>query len=161
MLMITGRVSGGPAGPVVRRLDPRWLLIALLPLVGVFGVGQARAALPSNCDQSGTDVSCQFSFTGAPDQAFKVPAGIGSVDVVAVGAPGGASGPRFPSPVPGGPGALAKGSLTVTGGQTLYVEVGGPGDDGFETSAGGFNGGGTGDARTSRRPWRWRGWGSV
>ena len=51
MLMITGRVSGGPAGPVVRRLDPRWLLIALLPLVGVFGVGQARAALPSNCDQ--------------------------------------------------------------------------------------------------------------
>ena len=75
-------------------------------------------------------MSCQFSFTDAPDQTFKVPAGISSVDVVAVGAPGGAAGPRFPSPVPGGAGAVAKGSLKVTGGQTLYVEVGGPGGAG-------------------------------
>ena len=118
---------------------------------GVLGVGQAGAALPSNCAQSGTNVSCQFSFTGA-DQTFTVPAGISSVNIVAVGAPGGASGPRNPSPVPGGAGALARGTLNVRGGQTLYVEVGGPGDDGFYTSAGGFNGGGMGDARRASGP---------
>jgi hypothetical protein len=123
------------------------LLVASVVLAGVWGIGQARAALPTNCDQSGIKVSCRFSFTGAPDQTFKVPAGISSVEIVAVGAPGGASGPRYPVPVPGGAGAVARGTLSVTGGQTLYVEVGGPGDDGFYTSVGGFNGGGMGDPR--------------
>ena len=121
-------------------------------LGGVLGVGQAGAALPSNCDQSGNDVSCRFSFTGDPDQTFKVPAGIDSVNVVAVGAPGGASGPRIPSPVPGGAGAIATGTAKVTGGQTLYVEIGGPGGAGFDTSAAGFNGGGTGAPRNSDGP---------
>jgi Glycine rich protein len=154
--MTTGRVLGsGPlAAPVTRRFGRWWLAVAFLPplgLAGVLGIGQARAALPSNCDQSGIKVSCQFSFTGA-DQTFTVPAGTSSVDIVAVGAPGGASGPRFPSPVPGGAGALARGTLKVTGGQVLHVEVGGPGDDGFTTSVGGFNGGGMGDPRRSSGP---------
>jgi hypothetical protein len=142
------------AAPVTRRFGRWWLAVAFLPplgLAGVLGIGQARAALPSNCDQSGIKVSCQFSFTGA-HQTFTVPAGTSSVDIVAVGAPGGASGPRFPSPVPGGAGALARGTLKVTGGQVLHVEVGGPGDDGFTTSVGGFNGGGMGDPRRSSGP---------
>lgn len=121
-------------------------------LPGVLGVGQAHAALPSNCDQSGLNVSCQFASTGSPDQPFTVPAGVSSVDVVAVGGTGGASGPRVPSPVLGGAGALVKGTLAVTGGQTLLVQVGGSGDDGFDTSAGGFNGGGTGDLRRNSGP---------
>jgi hypothetical protein len=116
------------------------------------GVGQARAGLPSNCEQSAITVSCTFSFTGAPDQTFKVPAGVSSVDIVAVGAPGGDSGPREPSPVPGGGGAVASGAVEVSSGQVLYVEVGGPGDAGFFTSAGGFNGGGMGDPRRSSGP---------
>jgi Fibronectin type III domain len=121
------------------------VLAAALLLAGVAGVGRARAALPSNCAQQGNDVTCKFSFTNAPDQTFKVPAGVSSVKVVAVGAPGGAAGPRFPSPTPGGAGAVASGTVSVAGGQTLYVEVGGAGDAGFTDSAGGFNGGGPGD----------------
>jgi hypothetical protein len=131
----------------------RLLVVAFVPsllLTGVHWVGQARAGLASNCKQSGSTVTCTFSSTGA--ERFPVPAGVGSVQVEAVGAPGGASGPRYPSPVPGGAGALARGTLKVTGGQMLYVEVGGPGDDGFNTSAGGFNGGGMGDPRRGSGP---------
>ena len=140
------------------RLSGRWAVgglgVAAVLLAGVLGwrrraallgVLRARAALPSNCAQQGNVVTCKFSFTDAPDQTFKVPAAISSVNIVAVGAPGGAAGPRFPSPVPGGAGAVASGTLEVTGGQTLYVEVGGPGGDGFSGSEGGFNGGGPGD----------------
>ena len=54
--------------------------------------------------------------------------------------------------VPGGPGAIARGTLPVIAGQTLYVQVGGAGDAGYFTSAGGFNGGGTGDARNANGP---------
>ena len=121
-------------------------LVAVVLLAGVVGVGRARAALPSNCSQKGGVVTCSFSFTNFPDQTFEVPAGISSVGIVAVGAPGGSTGPRFPSPTPGGAGAVASGTVSVTGGQTLYVEVGGAGDAGFTDSAGGFNGGGPGDA---------------
>jgi hypothetical protein len=143
--MIAGRWNVGGLGW-------RWRVAGLLAavlLAGVLGVGRARAALPSNCSQSGEDVICSFSSTGFPDQTFQVPAGISSVNVVAVGAPGGAAGPRFPSPVPGGAGAVASGIVSVTGGQTLYVEVGGAGDAGFTDSAGGFNGGGTGDSASN------------
>ena len=120
-------------------------LVAVVLLAGVVEVGRARAALPSNCSQKGGVVTCSFSFTNFPDQTFEVPAGISSVGIVAVGAPGGPTGPRFPSPTPGGAGAVASGTVRVTGGQTLYVEVGGAGDAGFTDSAGGFNGGGMGD----------------
>jgi hypothetical protein len=148
------KVSGRRGG---RGLGSRWpaavLAAAVLALAwvlrrvlaGVLGVGRARAALPPNCTRSGNEVTCKFSFTGAPDQTFEIPAGVSSVNVVAVGAPGGGAGPRFPSPVPGGAGAVASGTLKVTGGQTLYVEVGGSGGDGWSGSEGGFNGGGPGD----------------
>src|SRR6185312_8094790 len=105
------RVLGvsAPGGCDVGGLGWPWrvagLVVAVL-LVGVVGVGRARAALPSDCSQNGSDVSCSFSYTGFPDQTFKVPAGAGSVTVMAVGAPGGAAGPCFPSPVPGGAGAV-------------------------------------------------------
>jgi hypothetical protein len=111
-----------------------------------------HAALPANCDQSASKVTCTFS-AGSADQTFAVPASIERVDVVAVGAPGGESGPRNDNgPVAGGAGAVAGGTLPVTPGQTLYVQVGGPGDAGFFTGAGGINGGGAGDARTPLGP---------
>ncbi len=138
----------------VGRLGWPWRVVGLVAavlLVGVLGAGRARAALPSNCAQTGEDIACTFSSTGFPDQTFKVPVGISSVNIVAVGAPGGAGGPRFPSPVPGGAGAVASGTLSVTGGQTLYVEVGGAGGNGFDDGAAGFNGGGPGDT-ASRTP---------
>ena len=136
-----------------RRSRPRptaWAAaFGLTPLlVAAIAAGQAGAALPAGCSQAGTTVTCAFGSTGA-EQTFTVPDGVGSVRVVAVGAPGGASGPRQPSPVPGGAGAVVTGTLPVTPGRTLYVVVGGPGDAGFYTSAGGFNGGGAGVARNT------------
>lgn len=141
MLMIAGRVfDNGPlAGRVVGRVAWwRTLLVCIGPVL--LAAGQARAALPSNCAQNGQEVTCSFSFTGNPDQTFTVPAGISNVKVLAVGAAGGAAGPRFPTPAPGGAGAVATGMVNVTAGQTLYVEVGGRGGDGFDGSAPGFNG---------------------
>lgn len=93
-----------------------------------------------------------FLFTGA-EQTFKVPGGVTSVHVVAIGGGGGSS-----SGI-GGVAGQVTGDLTVTPGQTLYVEVGGRGQDGGNGGAGGFNGGGSGaaggggasDIRTSPR----------
>jgi hypothetical protein len=83
-----------------------------------------------------------FSFTGA-EQTFKVPAGVTSVRVVAVGGMGGALGTSL-----GGFGALATADLPVTAGQVLYVEVAGNGGSVASNAntggAGGFNGGGAG-----------------
>jgi len=78
-----------------------------------------------------------FLFTGA-EQTFKVPGGVTSIHVVAIGGGGGSS-----SGI-GGVAAQVTSDLTVTPGQTLYVEVGGRGQDGGTGSLGGFNGGGNG-----------------
>jgi len=78
----------------------------------------------------------EFGFTGG-EQTFTVPAGVTSVHVVAVGGRGGSSGGV------GGAAAQASGNLTVTPGQTLYLEVGG---NGRSLGGGGFNGGAAGAA---------------
>src|SRR5262245_50860907 len=67
-----------------------------------------------------------FSSTGG-EQTFVVPAGVSSVDVVAVGGSGAAASST------GGRGATVTGTLSVTPAQVLYVEVGG---DGSGTSGG-------------------------
>jgi hypothetical protein len=89
-----------------------------------------------------------FSFTGG-EQSYTVPAGVTSLHVVVVGAPGGA-GLTVADAGTGGAGAGgARGiaDLAVTPGEVLYVEVGGAGGPGgfsfFGGGAGGFNGGGT------------------
>jgi Glycine rich protein len=79
-----------------------------------------------------------FSYTGA-EQVFVVPAGVSRVEVTVIGAKGGRAGSPFAG-LAVGRGALVTGSLAVSPGQALYVEVGGAGG----TSAGGFNGGGPG-----------------
>ncbi len=89
--------------------------------------------------------SVTFRSTGA-EQTFTVPAGVSSVDIVAVGARGGSAGASFG---PGGFGGIAAAVLPVSPGQALYVEVGGNGGSGRGSAvngAGGFNGGGRGGA---------------
>jgi hypothetical protein len=77
-----------------------------------------------------------FRFTAA-EQTYHVPAGITSVRVKAIGAPGGDK--AYDGT--GGYGAKLVADLAVTPGQTLYVEVGGDGD-GSNASTSGWNGGG-------------------
>lgn len=81
-----------------------------------------------------------FTFTGS-EQTFVVPAGVTRLHVVAIGGRGGEAGS-----VAGGAAAKAEADFTVTPGQTLYVEVGGNGQDVIDgtAGAGGFNGGGAG-----------------
>jgi len=107
----------------------------------------AASALPCSTG------SATFLFIGE-EQCYTVPAGVTSVGVVAVGAPGvagGIAGSAEGLPGVGGLGASVAGKLTVMPGEVLYVEVGGPGAAGqpgspFEGAggAGGFNGGGPG-----------------
>ena len=83
-----------------------------------------------------------FTHTGA-EQTFVVPGGVTSIEVLAIGGRGGEA-----AGTPGGAAAKVSADLTVTPGQTLYVEVGGEGQDvtGATIGAGGFNGGGAGGA---------------
>lgn len=91
---------------------------------------------------SGADaetVSQTFVYTGG-EETFGVPAGVSSIEVKAVGGSGGSADRS------GGAAAQVTGSLGVIPGETLYVEVGGRGQDGGSGGAGGFNGGGNGGA---------------
>ena len=80
-----------------------------------------------------------FSFTGG-EQSYTVPAGVSSLSITAIGAPGG--GPQSGG-LAAGRGADVSGVVDVAPGQVLYVEVGGTGG----SPAGGFNGGGDSGTR--------------
>jgi hypothetical protein len=85
-----------------------------------------------------------FTYTGK-EQEFKVPAGVTSIEVVAVGSEGGTA--RYGAA--GGVGAIVTGDLPVKPEQVLYVEVGGAPFNGGGLSRGnGGSGGGASDART-------------
>jgi Glycine rich protein len=120
-------------------------LSALCALAGVL-------ASPVAAAQATTQT---FNYTGG-EQTFTVPAGVTSLEVLAVGAHGGSAADA------GGSAAQVTGTLSVTPGETLYVEVGGNGQNGNPNgnsgaSSGGFNGGAAGggggggasDVRTS------------
>jgi len=90
--------------------------------------------------QSVTVVNCPsgsmtFNYTGS-SQTFTVPACISSVQIQAWGAQGGTG---------GGQGGYATGTLAVSGGQVLQVNVGG---QGTSSGPGGWNGGGTSQGTT-------------
>jgi hypothetical protein len=82
-----------------------------------------------------TPVDVPFAYTGA-EQTWTVPAGVTTVHLALVGGHG-ATGQS--SAIGGNPNKVV-GDVTVTPGDTLYVEVGGGGVGG----SGGFNGGGAG-----------------
>ena len=112
--------------------------MSTLVLVAVIGCVLAPAAAAAAAPAT-------FVFTGA-EQTYTVPAGVTSLQVVAVGAPGGAG---FSNAAPGvggagADGATATATLAVTPGEGLYVEVGGAG--GTADGTGGFNGGGAGSS---------------
>jgi hypothetical protein len=154
-----GRRGFGLAGVMWMRRSGRRTVLRLR-LVGIGAVAAvvgslvvwvvapgSAAALPSNCSLSESTVTCTFSYTGA-EQTFVVPSGARQLSVSAVGAPGGAGytcTTCFTSGA-GGVGGVASGVVSVSGGQTLYLEVGGAGASGNDGSggAGGFNGGGSG-----------------
>lgn len=94
-----------------------------------------------------------FTFTGA-EQTFTVPPCVTSITIEAWGAQGGAGFPFTTTySQAGGKGGYATGTLSVTPGQTLYVNVGEQGvsaNNNYNGSggpnAGGYNGGGTGSS---------------
>jgi hypothetical protein len=94
------------------------------------------------CSQSGSTATCTYLFTGSR-QLFTVPAGVTSLQVVAVGGQGGSG-----LGGPGGYGAKVAGTLAVTPGNVLYVYVGGNGGNASGADAngqpGGFPDGGAG-----------------
>jgi hypothetical protein len=103
-------------------------------MVGVLFAGAATA-------QAATQT---FNYTGG-EQTFTVPAGVTSVEVTAIGGHGGSAAAS------GGAAAQVTGTLSVTPGETLYVEVGGNGANGNPNGggtsvSGGFNGGAAGGA---------------
>jgi Glycine rich protein len=116
---------------------PGGVLVVMMATVGALAAGSGVSAAGAET------VSQTFVYTGA-EQTFVVPAGVHSVQVLAVGGHGGRAGL---DPI-GGVAAQVTGALTVRPGETLYVEVGGngaPGEAGSqELHAGGFNGGGDG-----------------
>lgn len=120
------------------------LTAGLLGLWAIALAGSASAALPSNCSQSGQTVTCTFSYTGA-EQTWSVPAGVASAQINAVGGTGGVNEDNDGF---GGYGGTVSANVAVTGGSTLYVDVGGNGATGTNGGAGGLSGsqasGGTG-----------------
>ncbi len=124
-------------------------VVSVLCAVGAWSAalglaGPAAAALPANCTVTGGAATCSYASTGG-EQTFLVPDGVQSISVKAVGAPGGTS---DSGTNPGGFGATVTGTLSVSPGQTLYVEVGGLATDGagcnfHQVCVGGFNGGGS------------------
>jgi hypothetical protein len=104
---------------------------AAIVAMGLLGSSAPPALAAGSCQ---TGAVAAFSFSGS-EQCYTVPAGVTSVQVVAVGAPGGSGGTS-------GLGAVVSGRLSVTPSETLFVEVGGSGSALNASAAGGFNGGG-------------------
>lgn len=100
--------------------------------------------------RAGSITSQTFSYTGG-QQTFTVPAGITLVTVDAKGAEGGMgcayiAGTYHCSNSAGGKGGRVQKTLTTTPGETLYIYVGGKGENGIDGTGGngGYNGGGKG-----------------
>jgi hypothetical protein len=133
-----------------------WLLaVALaLPLLLVAAVGAGPARAGTTSCQTGL---ATFSSTGA-EQCYTVPAGVTSLDVQVIGAPGGPDGGGM-DPTPGksgtgGEGAVVTAELDLSGlqlsGNVLYMEVGygGSGGPAPYPYGGTNNGGNSSDIRT-------------
>ena len=141
-----------------RRNSIRLSLLGIL-VSGVFltlFAGFGAASSPP-CPTTPGAQSCTYSFTGG-EQSFTVPAGVTSIHVVSQGGGGGVGDCAsstcsgfFGSGGAAGKGAQVSADLSVTPGQTLYVEVGGAANTGGRicnvacAPVGGFNGGGNGD----------------
>jgi hypothetical protein len=122
---------------------------ALAGVAAAVVLGMLMLAAPSALASCPSTSTC-FAYTGA-EQTYVVPAGATAVDVTAIGAAGGAGCIGTFGTQPdgtGGEGAQISGAVPVTGGETLYVEVGGDGSPPAlcigDVGVGGFNGGANG-----------------
>jgi Domain of unknown function DUF11/Bacterial Ig domain len=134
----SGRVDGHQKedDPMKRISLPSRIAIGAAMLAVLVTPEGAGAALPPECVQVAGTVTCSYASTGA-EQLFTVPAGVTNLHVTAVGGAG-ADTNLLGTIAGGGLGGLVSAGLPVTPGQSLYVEVGGPG----RVAAGGWNGGG-------------------
>ena len=121
------------------RLAARLAVVVPLGMVGasVLG-GSAASALPSGCVQSGSAVTCTFDYTGAA-QNWTVPAEVTQATFTLYGATGGT---QSVIDAAGGLGAEVIGTLPVTPGTVLQVNVGQAGNINLHTVFGGGGGGG-------------------
>src|ERR1700690_927485 len=107
------------------------LRVGVTPLRARAGIGRpsllsalcALAAVLASPVAAAEATTQTFTNTGG-EQTFTVPAGITSLEVLAVGGHGGSAASA------GGSAAQVTGTLSVTPGETLYVEVGGNGQNG-------------------------------
>src|SRR3954454_10821207 len=123
--------------PHPRRLSARVVVL----LIALAGAALAWIATGAAADTQTTvtfnpALKQRFTAAGA-EQQFVAPAAASAIHVVAIGGHGG------PSAGAGGRDAKVTADVAVSGGQTLYVEVG---DNGADGGAGGFNGGAQGAA---------------
>jgi Bacterial Ig-like domain (group 3)/Putative Ig domain len=99
------------------------------------GAGPAAAA---SCPAA-TDTTVTFCYTGSA-QSWTVPAGVTEATITLYGAEGASSS----STAAGGYGAKVTGTVSVTPGAALQVDVGGTGSVSQQGGTGGFGGGGNG-----------------
>ena len=119
-------------------LDPGVTAGARTVTVTTAGGTSAGQAFTINAPAPG---STTFAYTGG-EQHFTVPAGVGSITILATGAVGG-KGNGVSNGLPLGMGGRTTATVSVLPGALLTVRVGGSGPDGDSPStAGGFNGGG-------------------
>jgi hypothetical protein len=139
------RSAGGCSGGVgVGRLAPSVAVVMGLFALWVVGAGSAAAA-PANCSPTASGITCAFTAQG--ETQFVVPQDVSSITASVVGAQGG---PGDANGQSGGLGAKAVGSLAVSPGQKLYLEVNVLGGDGGRDDEGtllGGVGGGESDVR--------------
>lgn len=126
------------------------LSVALLSTAAsamTWGAGVA-AALPPECFKTPGNPTVTCTYTATGEHALQIPTGVNVLQVSAVGGAG-ARARGFDSDIPGGAGGTASGNVPVTGGTTLYIQVGGNGQyvgdiESGGRSTGGYNGGGEG-----------------
>jgi HYR domain len=138
------------------RLAARLAVVVPLGLLAAYGVGDSAAsALPSNCSQTGSTVTCTFGFTGTP-ATWTVPTGVKSAGFTLYGGSGAAGSTNVGVGGPGGAGAEVTGTVSLSGVSSLTVNVAGSGaingtggyGGGGESGNGGEYGGGGGGATT-------------
>jgi hypothetical protein len=130
------------------------MALALLLASGLAPVAVSPAArADGDCQPSGSQVVCTFSYTGAA-QSWTVPDGVSQATFEVHGAQGGSSG----GGQAGGLGGKASATIALTPGDTLQINVGGAGSRGVAGTAGGaggtggFNGGAAGGNGLGRPP---------
>jgi hypothetical protein len=121
----------------------RHMFTSCVAAAALAGCGGPQTAISAPYVSSGAGEALPyhhtFHYTGAK-QSFKVPAGVTSITVVALGAAGGAISSYYKTN--GGSGGRVHAVISVSPGEMLYVFVGGIGFVKSYVGYGGFNGGG-------------------